>query len=200
MRILLLTLLLFSAGTSQAADPFTFTSPKTWRSERIPFPLGFAPELKYKGFEELRFGPGMFQPKSDTYWTYVFFWWIEGDVNLGQQQLEQDLDNYYRGLSRAVGGRKFKIETSKVASSVTAVVQKNLDDPIFTGTLNTYDAFATGKLLKLNLEISRRHFAKLNRTFYFFAVSPKPRNEPVWKQMQAIGSSFKVKQPTNQTK
>ncbi|MGB0580929.1 MAG: hypothetical protein ACPGVU_14600, partial [Limisphaerales bacterium] len=183
----------FTAGTNHAADPFTFKAPKDWRSERIPFPLGFAPELKYTGFEELRFGPGMFQPKSDTYWTYVFFWWIDGDIKLTKEQMEKDFDNYYRGLSRAVGSRKFTIDTNKVSSSVTAVVQKNLDDPNFTGTLTTYDAFATGRLVKLNLEISRRHYAKLNRTFYFFAVSPKPRTEPVWKEMRRIGNSFKVK-------
>lgn len=192
MKQFLLALCLFSGVTSPAADPFTFDAPKNWRSERIPFPLGFAPELKYRGFEELRFGPGMFNPKSDTYWTYIFFWWIEGDVNLTKTQMEQDLNNYYRGLSRAVGSRKFKIETDKVTTQLTTPAEKS-NTLLFTGKLKTYDAFATGKLIDLNIEITRRNHPKLKRTNYFFAVSPKARNESVWEEMRAIGNSFQLK-------
>ena len=81
IRICALAAAIFFAGlglSAGAEDPFTFSAPKGWRSERIPFPLSFAPAMKYQGFEELRFGPGMFQPESETYWTYGFFWWLEG--------------------------------------------------------------------------------------------------------------------------
>ena len=39
--------------------------PAGWRSEVIPFPLDFAPSLTHRGFEEIRFAPGMFDP-ADT--------------------------------------------------------------------------------------------------------------------------------------
>ena len=32
-------------------------TPENWRFERLEFPLSFAPELKLKGYEELRFAP-----------------------------------------------------------------------------------------------------------------------------------------------
>jgi len=195
IRPLTLLVLLFIVHPVCASDPFTFASPKGWRSERIPFPLGFAKELKYRGFEELRFGPGMFQPKSDSYWTYAFFWWVKGDVSVDQKSLEKDLLNYYRGLSRAVGSSrgmkidpqatKVRLTPAKAAGSATA--------PIFTGKLHTYDAFATGKLLKLNFEVSRRYFGQADHTWVFFSVSPHDRQHKLWKQMHAFRDSFRVK-------
>jgi hypothetical protein len=103
----------------RAAEPFEFDSPKNWRAERIAFPLGFAPELKHSGFEELRFAPGMFNPKSNTYWTYVFFWWIEGEVTIDRTQMERDLKNYYLGLSKTVGrSRKLVIDPEKISAQL----------------------------------------------------------------------------------
>lgn len=49
-----------SEAQAVAAD-FTLPIPEGWRTETIPFPLEFAPELSYEGYEELRFSPGMFK-------------------------------------------------------------------------------------------------------------------------------------------
>jgi len=38
--------------------------PQGWRSEVIRFPLDFAPSLAHRGYEDLRFPPGMFDPKD----------------------------------------------------------------------------------------------------------------------------------------
>ena len=56
------------------ADPFVNETPTGWKPERIPFPLGFAPSPSYTGFEQLYFAPGMFDPRSENYITYLFFW------------------------------------------------------------------------------------------------------------------------------
>jgi hypothetical protein len=37
------------------ANPFVYTAPNNWNSERILFPIEFAPEIPYRGFEELWF-------------------------------------------------------------------------------------------------------------------------------------------------
>jgi hypothetical protein len=192
---LLILAIVCIASPIRAADPFKFESPENWRPERIQFPLGFAPELKHAGFEELRFAPGMFNPKSDTYWTYVFFWWIEGDITIDRKRMEQDLKSYYLGLSKAVGrSRKLIIKPEKISAALKPVKTPGTreSDPLLTGTLNTYDAFATGELLVLNVEISRRYFPGLNRTWYFFALSPKPTSALAWKQMRTIRDSFRV--------
>src|SRR4051794_9456116 len=65
---------------SAAASPsFTLPLPPGFRTETIPFPLGFAPDLPYRGVEELRFAPGMFQPGAPDFWSYAFVWWLEGN-------------------------------------------------------------------------------------------------------------------------
>ena len=40
--------------------PPVWAVPVGWKAETIPFPLGFAPGLAYRGVEELRFPPGFF--------------------------------------------------------------------------------------------------------------------------------------------
>src|SRR6187431_1090728 len=86
-------------------------TPADWRFERIDFPLSFAPELKYKGFEELRFAPGMFKPDSDTYFTYIFAMKITDEVALDAAALQALLETYFRGLCRTVAKeKKFDID------------------------------------------------------------------------------------------
>lgn len=186
----------------QAATPFAFEAPSEWRPERIPFPLGFAPELKYRGFEELRFGPGMFKPGSDTYWTYGFFWWVEGRQAITKASLEKDLLNYYRGLSRAVGGsRGLRIDPAKIGVKIeTVATEKASEDrypPGWKGTLTTYDAFVTGKLLRLHFEVSANYFETSERTWVFFCVSPHDpaakRPADAWRILRRMRDSFRVK-------
>lgn len=195
-----LILLTGVAASSAAEDSFAFSSPQGWRSERIPFPLGFAPEMKYQGFEELRFGPGMFQPKEDTYWTYGFFWWLEGKQEFDEKTLKRDLEIYYKGLSKAVGGsRKLKMDLSKVAADVEKsgpelkVAGKGIHHVLYTAKLKTYDAFATGELLDLRVEISRHYFPEKDRTWVWFSVSPKGVDDPAWRTMRAMRDSFEAR-------
>ncbi len=60
----MVVLLLISVGVVAAAEEvavpsFFLPTPEGWQTETIPFPLEFAPEIKYEGLEELRFAPGM---------------------------------------------------------------------------------------------------------------------------------------------
>ncbi len=199
-RVLVATFILTCAVAASAADPFTYTAPSRWRPERIPFPLRFAPELKYRGFEELRFGPGMFQPGAETYWTYGFFWWLEGKQRVDATTLKRDLEIYYKGLSRAVwGSRKPPLDLGKVTSEVTPseVKQAGAKDEIhavrFKIRLRTYDAFATGNLLDLRAEVSVHHFAALDRTWVWFSVAPKGADEKVWSTMRSMRDSFALR-------
>jgi len=195
----LLAILLFAGAVQAADDPFTFAPPEGWRPERIPFPLGFAPEMEYRGFEELRFGPGMFKPGSETYWTYAFFWWVDGKQEFDAETLKRDLERYYKGLSRAVGGsRNLRLDLAKVSAKVTAADSRTANGAEIhkvrhTAELKTYDAFVTGKLLDLRAEISVRHFPGVNRTWVWFSVAPKAAPQSVWKTMRSARESFRVR-------
>jgi hypothetical protein len=200
MKKLLLTLLLITLGISQnfgqTKDPFNFSAPKDWRSERIPFPLDFAPKLNYKGFEELRFAPGMFDPKSDTYFTYTFFWWLDGEPIITPEQLERDLVNYFQGLTSAVGKSKGKeYDLSKVRAKVTPLAESETKLPYKTkyyqAVVDTYDPFASQNLLTLNMEISLWDCDVSKNRVAFFSVSPKAKDQAVWKAMQDIRDSFR---------
>jgi len=186
-----------------APDPFVYEAPSGWKPERIPFPLGFAPSLPYKGFEQLHFAPGMFDPKSENYFTYLFFWWIEGEPEVNKETLARGLVDYYRGLSAAVGGPKnLRMDLAKVNATVVAAVDGKSDaegnsDPAspstrrFTGRLNTFDPFNTGQALALEAEITVWRCDRGNRTVVFFCVSPRARDAAAqWEPMRATLATF----------
>ena len=190
--LLLITIMVCEVYGQQ--EEFRFVAPKDWKSERIDFPLGFAPKINYEGFEELRFAPGMFDPKSESYFTYTFFWWIK-EQNITPEQLEKDLVNYFQGLTSAVGKSKGQdYDLSKVKAKVIPLAENKTKLPYKTknyqAVVDTYDAFASKNLLTLNMEITIFNCADAKRTISFFCVSPKSKNEAIWKQMQEIRDSF----------
>jgi hypothetical protein len=48
------------------APRFAWPAPPGWKSETIPFPLDFAPDIPHRGVEEVRFEPRFFDPAADT--------------------------------------------------------------------------------------------------------------------------------------
>jgi hypothetical protein len=53
--------------------PYRFDIPKGWGVERFPIPIEFAPQVNYKGVEDVRFAPGWGDKTSEQYWSYTFF-------------------------------------------------------------------------------------------------------------------------------
>ncbi len=174
------------------ADPFTFTAPANWRSERIPFPLEFAPELKYIGHEDLRFAPGMFDAKAATYFSYVFLWWIDDRAALSASALEADLAHYFRGLMSSVSkSKKITVDIAQVRSKLANVSPKPPYAAQYAGTASTPDAFGDGKVVALNVEIAERRCPGAKRIAVFFALSPQPVDTPLWETMRGIRDSFR---------
>ena len=167
--------------------------PKTradWRYERIDFPLPFAPALKYDGFEELRFAPGMFNAESDTYFTYIFGLKITNDVTIDAAQLKSFLETYYRGLCKTVAeGTDFDIDVSKISAVVREDHYEAPQSRHFRVTLESFDPFVTGKPLTLHLEMIVVK-ASQSDCRIFAAVSPKPTDAPVWKVLRKLKRQF----------
>ena len=165
-------------------------APLDWKFERLDFPLSFAPELKYDGFEELLFAPGMFNAKSDTYFTYIFAIKITNDVKFDAAQLKTFLETYYKGLCRTVSeGTEFDIDESKVSAEVREDHFEAKDLRHFTATLDSFDPFVTGGPLKLHLEIILHEPSRTDHRI-FAAVSPKPFESPVWKILRKLKGQF----------
>ncbi|MFQ5462165.1 MAG: hypothetical protein ACE5E5_06005 [Phycisphaerae bacterium] len=177
-------------GEPQQKPDILPETPPDWRFERIDFPLSFAPDLKYSGFEELRFAPGMFNAKSDTYFTYLFAVKITNRVSIDAAMLKSFLETYYRGLCKTVAeGTEFAIDVAKI----TAVVEEDhFEAPNarhFHATLNSYDPFVTGRPLKLHLEMILFETGPTDHRICA-AVSPKPTDSPVWKLLRSLLGQF----------
>ncbi len=188
---LLSLLLLMTCGEPATKPVLLPKTPPDWRYERIEFPLPFAPELKYDGVEELGFAPGMFNAKSDTYFTYIFAMKITNDVSFDAKLLKSLLETYFRGLCRTVAeGTDFAIDTSKISAKVREEHYEAPQSRHFSVTLDSYDPFVTGKALKLHLEML---VVKRNRNDHriFAAVSPKPADAPVWKLLRKLEQQFR---------
>lgn len=161
-----------------------------WRYERIDFPFPFAPELKYDGFEELSFAPGMFNAQSDTYFTYIFAIKITNDVTIDAGLLKSFLQTYYRGLCRTVAeGTDFDIDVSKITAVVREDHYEAQNARHFRATLESFDPFVTGKPLTLHLQILVIEPGPTDHRI-FAAVSPQPAEAPLWKLLRRLERQF----------
>jgi hypothetical protein len=137
-----------SASAGAPSPAFDWPAPTGWKSETIPFPLDFAPELAHRGTEEVRFAPHFFDAKADTYFTYSFAWVLSDERPVTPDALAAEMPVYFRGLARAVGEEKHaKYDDGAFGAHVEAV-----DATHARGTVRAVDAFGDGRALALNLD------------------------------------------------
>jgi len=174
-----------------SGDGFSWPVPAGWRKETIPFPLEFAPDLPHKGVEELRFGPGFSHPEEADFWSYDFVWRLDDDSAVDETTLADELTRYFRGLNMAVGGKKYGFDASRFKAAVTAVPSREDSAAVeFRGRVESYDAFATGKPIVLNVEARRETCPDGKRRFVAFAISPQAGDAPVWKSLREETAAF----------
>ncbi|MDB5384652.1 MAG: hypothetical protein JWM11_298 [Planctomycetaceae bacterium] len=197
---------LMSATLLVADEPksATLTAPEGWGGETIALPPGFAPDLKLKGTEQIRFAPGMMKPASDSFFCYAFVFELDPKPGLTDAVVKEEFLTYYRGLCKAVldgavpdlDPSIFKLELQRVKSDAKAGPasdEKAAANPIlYTGTLDWIEPFATKKPQKLNLEI--RTWTRNGRNYIFACVSPQARDAAIWKQLRAIREDYLKKQ------
>jgi len=187
---LVLFLLAFPAFGQETEIPFSLPMPEGWRGETIDFPLEFAPELKYEGFEELRFSPGMFKPESEDFWTYAFVWWVPLSTTLDAATLDADLEAYFRGLSKSVNASQ-DFEPEKMEFRASLAAEKTAGEgELFVGKVVTFDAFATRESVTLNVRIESRRCEAAERLVVFFELSPQPESHAVWRTLEGIRTGF----------
>ena len=181
----------------EPAEDFRFDTAEGWKKERISLPPPFAPDMKLKGLEELRFAPGMFQAQSDSYFSYVFVFQVEDKPELTLEVMEKELLAYYRGLAGAVlNSRTLSADTNAFTLKLTEAgaideAPKPPQTPKqYTGDLMWVEPFVTGKPQTLHLEIETWKRGDSNHRYMFVCVSPKPKTATIWRQMREIRTSF----------
>ncbi len=177
-------------------------APEDWGGETIALPPGFAPDMKLKGFEHIRFAPGMMKPASDSFFCYAFVFELQPKPELTDAVVKEEFLKYFRGLCKTVLNGKlpdvdpaeFTLELQRAKSDTApAANEKAADVPTqYAGTLNWVEPFATQKPQKLNLEI--RTWARNDRNYVFACVSPQARDAAIWKQLHAIRDDY-LKKP-----
>lgn len=195
-------LLAILSGTSAvlAADAELaklITVPAGWKGEQIPLPPSFARKMQFKGIEEARFSPGMFQEKSNSFFSYFFVFKIDPGTELTQKNIERELLTYYQGLSRTIfNSRKKKIDTSGFTcklTKATPVDPQQFYPPglaEYAATVNWTEPFVTQKQQTLNLIIQTWTDKTTGHGYLFACVSPQDLKATIWQSMRDIRTTF----------
>jgi hypothetical protein len=171
--------------------PYTLGFPKGWDVERFLLPASFAPGIKYKGVEDIRFAPGWGKSKSDEYWTYAFLWYLDGNVKTTAKIVAQNLKAYYTGL---VGSN---IEPRKIPAAKLVTVKTDIkkvktgkgDLKTFQGTIYMLD-YMEQQPITLNCIVHLRVCSGKNKTYIFNEISPKPYTDTVWDGLNQLWADF----------
>ena len=154
----------------------------TWGKEIIQVPFWFAPEIGYKGQEDIRFAKGWEDIDSAGFWTLVFAW----DINLATKPtinfFEENLKLYFDGLMKVVN----EDNTITIPKTKASFVEKEQLNGMtnFIGTVETYDAFTTKKMIKLNVTIESYYCENTKQYMPLFRFSPRDYKHKAWEMLK----------------
>lgn len=187
IQLVLVLIAMPSIVISQEVASSILNSPTEWRFEKIDFPPEFAPDLAYKGFEELRFAPGMFDPSSSTYFTYAFVVSIDEVSKFQQSDMMGFLYKYYKGLCKSVAEEKeLEVDLSKIFATIRMYDTSNKNRQDYKAQVVFLDSFTDGKEVKLNMDLQVFRKKKCNKIYIVALVSPKLFNDAVWSDLYQI--------------
>lgn len=191
-----------ATASGGAAENLTFHT--EWKGERIELPPPFAPAMKLKGIEVIRFAPGMFDPKSDSFFSYALVFSVSQEQVLTEEIMQGEILTYYRGLAGAVLKSKgkevdadkftLKLHQSKEATGTPEKVPGAVKFTEYTGQLDWVEPFVTAKSQVLHFEIQSWTDPRTARNYLFVCTSPKAIAEAdgTWKELRRIRRSFEV--------
>ena len=185
--ISIIAILLFAGLHSQEENLGVLESDSTWKKELIKMPLGFAREINYEGFEDIRFANGWSKKESSEFWAYTFVWHVKGIQKQTEENLTTHLKAYFDGLMLPDDNDVQKISGATISFSKT----KNQESS-FIGTIKTYDRFHTKTTITLNCTVKAYYCNTLNTTTVLFRFSLQPFNHKVWKKFDEVTLSDAV--------
>ena len=195
--IYLISLQAFSQDSTAVFDgktwkpPYTLNTPQGWDVERFPVPPGFAPQIQYKGIEDIRFTPGWGNAKSTEYWCYTFLWFLDGLLKMNEKILQTNLKEYYRGLIKSnLDPKKIPAEgIIETKVSIKKTKTAGTDYRTYSGTIEMLD-YMQQKPIVLNCLIHLKPYSQKNKTIIFFELSPKPFTDNVWTSLNKLWTDF----------
>ena len=174
--------------------PYDLPVPNGWTIERFLVPISFAPQIHYKGVEDIRFAPGWANVKSDEYWTYAFLWYLDARPQINEKNIAENLKAYYTGLY------KVNTDSSKTANEKAIPVKASFKKvKTATGDLETYSGsiemmdYMQRKPIVLNCIVRLKVCVEDNKTFLFHELSPKPFTHTNWLALDQLWQNFKCR-------
>ena len=191
---------LLLATALPAKETFHWATGKGWFGESITLPPRFAPDMSWKGIEEIRFAPGMFKPDQPDFFSYALVFSLEPETDLSPKAIRRQVLLYYQGLSaRVSAGKGRKVDVSRFSIDLKPAVDqsgtapKQARDPAaYLATLHWVEPFATAKPQDLHLEIHAWKDKARKRTYIFFCASPQAPDAPIRKKLREIRAAFKI--------
>lgn len=170
--------------------PYELLIPKNWTIERFLIPISFAPQIPYKGVEDIRFTPGWGKATSDEYWTYAFLWYLDGTMKMNATTLNNNLKAYYTGLVKSNGRVIPKIYPVITTFKET---KKDKDDlQTYVGTIQMTDYMAQAPIT-LNCKVHLKSCTGEDKTFIFYELSPQPFTHKIWLSLDKLWVDFTCK-------
>ena len=162
-----------------------FTTDSTWIKEIIKFPIGFAQDIKYEGFEDLRFPQGWSKEDSPNFWSYVWAWNINSIEEPTTSDLEKNTQLYFDGL---LGLDFYKINDIKVPRTNAVFIKKETvkGNQQFVGKVKTFDTRYTKQPMTLNVLVQHYYCEVKKKTIIVFRYSPKPFDDNVWNKLKEV--------------
>ncbi|NAS32602.1 hypothetical protein GTQ40_16595 [Flavobacteriaceae bacterium R38] len=172
------------AQEKEAPERSLLEAPEDWRKELLQLPLGFAPELNYKGIEDVRFSKGWGNKDSEEFFTYTFAWYLDIDPELSSEKLNKELKIYFDGLMNAIGqGRN--IPKEKITPTQASLIDDSKSNS-FKGEVKIFDVFFTQEVITLNVKVSTSYCKPAKKHIAYFEFSPQGFDHKLWDTMNKI--------------
>lgn len=168
---------------------YTLPIPKDWTIERFPVPISFAPQISYKGVEDIRFTPGWAKVNSEQYWSYAFLWYLDGAVKTNSRTIERNLKAYYTGLIAANGSKIPAEKIIPVTTSFKKIKKYKNDLSTYAGTIRMLD-YMGQKRIVLQCKVHVQSCPGKNNTFIFYELSPQPLSHNTWQSLDKLWLDF----------
>jgi len=176
------TLLLSITINSQEKENLSlFGTDSTWIKEIIEFPIGFAQDIKYEGFEDLRFPPGWSKEESPNFWSYVWAWSVNNKKTFTIAELEKNIQLYFDGL---LGLDFYKIDEKPVQKTNAVFIEKAPSQ--FIGKVKTVDTRYTKKPMTLHAQAESYYCEQTNKAVIVFRFSPQSFEDDVWNRLKSV--------------
>ena len=171
----------FTTFSQDKAVKTIFENPFHWQTEIIDFPIDWAPDLHFKGFEELLFAPNWSNPKHKEFWSLVIGYAVEAKNLVEISTIEKNFEAYFDGLMKP--NHWSENFPKPVVKFEKTHPNSNLS---FKGNMQVFDGFHTGKVINLTIKGEQYFCHQLKKSIIKFYISPKDENHKIWETLNKI--------------